>query len=70
MYDMSQPNEKPGTCGKCRGSGEYRWGGTINGKSRFSGSCHSCGGTGHQDRRDIARNNAYNRHKIIHLGAG
>lgn len=32
MYDMSQPNAKPGTCGKCKGSGVYQWGACVNGK--------------------------------------
>jgi DnaJ-class molecular chaperone len=67
MYDLSIPNEKPGVCAKCRGSGLYSWGGTINGKPRFSGECHSCHGTGKQSRSDIARNHAYNRHKISRL---
>lgn len=68
MYDLSQPNTQPGPCGKCRGTGQYHWGGTMNGRPVKSGACHSCGGTGHQDRADIARNNAYNRHKIARLG--
>ena len=67
MYDLSQPNAKPGTCGKCRGTGTYSWGGSVNGKPRFTGSCHSCGGKGVQTRRDIARDEAYNRHKIVRL---
>jgi DnaJ-class molecular chaperone len=64
MYDLSQPNAKPGQCSKCKGSGEYRWGASVNGRTAFSGRCHSCGGTGEQTRSDIARNRAYNRHKI------
>ncbi len=68
MFDLAQPNSKPGECGKCRGTGEYTWGGTINGKSRHRGQCHSCGGTGEQTRRDIARNETYNRHKINRMG--
>jgi DnaJ-class molecular chaperone len=67
MYDMSQPNDKPGQCGKCRGSGEYRWGAVINGKSQHSGKCNSCGGKGHQDAADIRRNEAYNRFKLQRL---
>jgi len=31
MYDLSQPNAKPGTCIKCKGSGSYGWGACING---------------------------------------
>jgi DnaJ-class molecular chaperone len=67
MYDLSIPNDRPGECAKCRGSGQYHWGGTINGKPRFSGECHSCHGSGKQSRSDIARNHAYNRHKISRL---
>jgi len=64
VYDLSQPNDKPGICGKCKGTGVYSWGARVNGKMTHSGQCHSCGGTGRQTQRDIARNEAYNRHKI------
>jgi DnaJ-class molecular chaperone len=64
MYDLSHANEVPGTCGKCKGTGEYRWGAVQNGRPSKSGPCHSCRGTGKQDIRQIARNNAYNRYKI------
>jgi len=67
MYDMSQPNAKPGKCCKCRGSGVYSWGGTVNGKPRFTGSCHSCAGKGEQTQRDINRDHSYNRNKVIHI---
>lgn len=67
MYDLSQPNAAPGPCTKCRGSGVYGWGACVNGKMTHSGPCHSCGGTGRQRRSDIARNHAYNRHKINRL---
>lgn len=67
MYDLAVPNTKPGVCEKCRGSGLYRWGGTVNGKSRFEGQCHSCQGSGTQNTSDMARNRAYNRHKIRNL---
>ena len=33
-------------CTRCGGSGVYRWGGTINGVSRFSGVCFRCNGSG------------------------
>ncbi len=65
MYDLSQPADKPGTCPKCKGTGVYVWGACINGKMTHSGPCHSCGGTGQQSASDIARNHAYNRHKIV-----
>ena len=68
MHDMSIPNAKPGTCAKCGGSGEYRWGAVVNGKPSKSGQCHSCQGTGRQTQRDIRRNVAYNRHKLATMG--
>lgn len=69
MSDFSMPNEKPGTCCKCQGTGVYRWnGGVRNGKPVVkSGSCHSCRGTGNQDQKQIARNVCYNRHKVVTL---
>jgi DnaJ-class molecular chaperone len=67
MADMAVPNEKPGPCEKCRGSGIFTWGGTINGQPRFSGQCNSCAGKGHQTLSDIRRNETYNRHKIISI---
>jgi DnaJ-class molecular chaperone len=69
MYDFSQPNDQPGKCNKCQGTGEYRWGASINGKSQHSGPCHSCGGKGHQTKADIKRDHGYNWHKArtIHL---
>jgi DnaJ-class molecular chaperone len=65
MYDLSQPNERPGKCRKCNGSGLYCWGPVTNGAPAHSGPCHSCRGTGKQTRRDIRRNETYNRHKIV-----
>lgn len=64
MYDLSQPAEAPGKCPKCRGTGVYSWGGTVNGKPVRSGPCHSCSGSGQQDATQIKRNHAYNRFKI------
>jgi DnaJ-class molecular chaperone len=64
MFDLSIPNETPGRCAKCSGSGEYRWGGTVNGRSRFTGTCNACRGTGEQSAADIRRNHAFNRHQI------
>lgn len=62
--DFSVPNEKPGQCAKCRGSGVYRWGAVTNGKAANSGRCNACKGTGAQTRADIARNHAFNRHQM------
>lgn len=70
MYDLSVPNEKPGQCAKCRGTGEYRWGACVNGRMTNVGPCHSCRGTGQQQARDILRNRAYNRHKLVTLFGG
>jgi DnaJ-class molecular chaperone len=69
MYDFAIPNNEPGQCAKCSGSGVYRWGGgTVNGVFvGKEGPCHSCGGTGQQTQRDIKRNVAYNRHKLSSL---
>ena len=69
MYDFAQPAEAPGTCPKCRGTGLYCWGGTINGKPVKSGPCHSCRGTGKQDMAQIKRNMAYNRFKISQIAS-
>jgi len=67
MYDMAVPNDKPGVCAKCKGSGVYSWGASVNGKMQHSGPCHSCRGTGKQSRRQIMRNQTYNRHKLNEL---
>jgi hypothetical protein len=68
MYDLSQPNELPGKCCKCRGTGIYSWGAVVNGKPSKSGTCFSCRGTGKQDRRQIARNHTYNKYKVARIG--
>jgi len=60
MYDMSQPNDKPGVCCKCKGTGTYKWGACVNGKMTHGGTCWSCQGTGKQDKRQIRRNIDYN----------
>ena len=70
MYDLAHENEAPGRCGKCRGTGTYNWGGSVNGHSRFSGQCNSCRGTGRQTMRDMMRNRTYNTHKIARLYSG
>ena len=31
----------------CNGSGVYTWGGTINGRPMYAGTCFKCGGAGH-----------------------
>lgn len=67
MTDFSMPNDKPGECCKCRGTGVYAWGAFVNGKPTNQGTCFSCRGTGCQDLRQIKRNECYNRHKEIHI---
>jgi DnaJ-class molecular chaperone len=67
MYDLSAPNQSPGTCCKCSGSGVFSWGAVVNGQPSKSGPCHSCKGTGQQTARQIATNHAYNRYKIAML---
>lgn len=64
MYDFSVPNRKPGTCEKCKGSGVYAWGASINGKMQNTGKCFSCSGTGKQDKKQIKRNVGYNYFKL------
>jgi DnaJ-class molecular chaperone len=70
MYDLSQPNERPGTCCKCHGTGTYSWGAILNGQPSKSGVCFSCRGTGQQSRGQIARNHAYNKVKIVRMAYG
>ena len=64
---MSQPNDKPGTCGKCRGTGNWRGGAMVNGKCTHTGRCHSCRGKGHQTQSDIDRNHFYNERKAANV---
>lgn len=64
MYDLSQPNDKPGTCCKCKGTGVYGWGASVNGKMTHSGTRFSCRGTGKQSSKQILRNRTYNKFKI------
>ena len=67
MTDFAWENDEPGTCGKCRGSGEYGWGACVNGKMTHTGMCYSCKGTGKQSVAQIRNNAYYNDHKVIHL---
>lgn len=70
MYDLSVPNDTPGPCAKCHGSGVYAWGACVNGKMQHEGPRYACRGAGRQDRSDIKRNEAYNRHKIARMIEG
>jgi hypothetical protein len=51
-------------CNRCRGTGIYCWGGTINGKPVHTGDCYQCGGAGTQDQDDMHRNRAHVLHAI------
>lgn len=53
------------TCPKCHGSGEYHWGGTLNGKPVHTGNCFACNGAGRQNMDDFYRNRAYWRRAIV-----
>lgn len=64
MYDLSQPNDRPGQCVKCKGTGVYGWGACVNGEMQHKGTCFSCRGTGKQSSKQIWRNRTYNRYKI------
>ena len=69
MYDLAVPNDKPGVCAKCKGTGVYAWGACVNGRMSHSGPCFSCKGTGAQNVAQIRRNETYNKHKIRALAA-
>ena len=70
MYDLAQPNDQPGKCCKCKGSGAYSWGAVEKGKPKHSGTCFSCRGTGQQSSRQIRRNRTYNRFKMRDVVGG
>jgi hypothetical protein len=46
-------------CERCNGTGEYRWGAVINGRSEHSGECYHCGGKGKQNLDDKIRCHNY-----------
>lgn len=62
--DFSVPNDRPGACEKCRGSGRYGWGAVVNGQPAHEGRCNACRGSGRQSWADIHRNRAFNRHQM------
>lgn len=51
-------------CDRCNGTGQYAWGGSINGKPVHTGQCFRCTGKGRQDQEDFCRNMVYDRHAI------
>lgn len=69
MYDLAQPNDAPGRCSKCKGTGRYCWGTSTNGRTANSGRCYSCRGTGVQSGQQIRVNHTYNRYKIARIAA-
>jgi len=52
------------TCERCKGTGEYSWGGTINGRPVHAGACYRCSGTGRQTMCDFRRNRGYDNHSV------
>lgn len=69
MSDFAVPNTNPGPCGKCNGTGKYRWRRPAGRELiELEGPCYSCGGSGRQELTDILRNQAYNRHKAARMG--
>lgn len=46
-------------CDRCRGTGIYSWGASINGRMQHSGTCYHCQGKGWQSEEDKRRCAAY-----------
>ena len=46
-------------CDHCDGSGQYKWGGTVNGRPKFSNTCFRCKGKGRMDADDCSRTATY-----------
>jgi DnaJ-class molecular chaperone len=46
-------------CDRCRGTGIYSWGSSVNGVMQHSGVCFHCKGKGWQTKDDEKRNAAY-----------
>ena len=68
--DFAVPNAAPGRCEKCRGSGQFRWGASVNGAPpKHGGPCWSCQGSGRQDHTQIKRNEAFNRYQMRRLAS-
>jgi hypothetical protein len=51
-------------CERCKGSGTYYWGASINGRMTNSGPCARCGGDGKMTFDDMRRGRAYDNHSI------
>ena len=52
------------TCERCKGSGTYSWGASINGKMTHSAPCARCAGKGYMTFDDMRRGRAYDNHAI------
>jgi DnaJ-class molecular chaperone len=46
-------------CGKCNGTGTYKWGASVNGRPSNVGTCYSCQGKGVMTKKDVKRNDYY-----------
>lgn len=55
-------------CDRCKGTGDYCWGGTINGRPVHKATCFHCLGSGQQTLDDAYRNVAYIRYAIVAAG--
>ena len=51
-------------CERCKGTGDYCWGGTINGRPVHKATCYHCGGAGQQTLEDAYRNRSYMKYWI------
>lgn len=52
-------------CERCRGTGVYGWGASVNGKMEHSGPCFRCEGKGFQTAEDERRNDYYDNHRTL-----
>ena len=51
-------------CERCKGTGTYYWGASINGRMTHSGPCARCGGDGRMTFDDMRRCRAYDNYAI------
>ncbi len=57
-------------CERCKGTGTYYWGASVNGKMSCSAPCARCGGDGRMTFDDMRRGKAYDNHAIIRACRG
>ncbi len=57
-------------CKRCKGTGIYYWGASINGKMSCSGPCARCGGDGRMTFDDMRRCRAYDNYSIVRACRG